>query len=56
MFDAGYLMYASGDGFLATAKLEYSVNKLAALGCQMRYFFLVNKSYENVCDSFDSFC
>lgn len=43
MFDAGHLMYASGGSFSYTANMEYSIDKLAALGCQMRYFFQVYK-------------
>lgn len=45
MFDAGHVMYASGEGFFDVAKLEYSIDKLAALGCQIRYFFLVYNPY-----------
>lgn len=40
---AGHVMYTSGRGFMYSANLEYSIDKLAALGCQMRYFFQVYK-------------
>lgn len=39
LFDTGHVMHIDGkqDGFFQTATLVYSVDKLAALGCQIRY-------------------
>lgn len=39
LLDTGHVMHIDGkqEGFLSVAKLEYSVDKLAALGCQIRY-------------------
>ncbi|XP_031148872.2 MAM and LDL-receptor class A domain-containing protein 1-like [Sander lucioperca] len=37
----GHVMHIDGkqEGFLSVAKLEYSVDKLAALGCQIRFWY-----------------
>lgn len=38
VFDAGHVMHAGGEPtFMSSAILEYSVDKPAALGCQIRY-------------------
>lgn len=39
LLHSGYVMHTGGqpDGVFSTAKLEYSVDKLVALGCQIRY-------------------
>lgn len=40
VLDTGYVMHVDGkqdSGMFQTATLEYSVDKLAALGCQIRY-------------------
>ncbi len=40
LLDTGHVMHIDGKqdgGFFSTANLEYSVNNLAALGCQIRY-------------------
>ncbi|XP_075875933.1 MAM and LDL-receptor class A domain-containing protein 1 [Nelusetta ayraudi] len=35
----GHVMYTSGRGYTNTANLEYSIDKLAALGCQMSFWY-----------------
>lgn len=38
-------MHAFFSDFSSAATIEYPVSKLAALGCQLRYFVQVNKPF-----------
>lgn len=50
VFDAGHVMYAEGEpSMFSLAILEYSVDKPAALGCQIRYSERVLPPSWNLC-------